>query len=244
MSDTPSPSEASKTDPLSGQPLPWRKRHPVLSRVVLYTLGAAIIGVGLGLLLERRRVDAADHAVYLHSLLDGFDLTIGTPGGRQIILDTLAEEYARRDIPPDVYQRVLRVRAQIEAREGETEHALALLEEAEGIAGTDEIRRATRVERAGFLSSLGRDEEALVLIQADGEPWEPYPLELHRVMQQAISLVETDRSAEGLGLLEAALAADASGTDADLRLGMSIWNAAATRQHAGQVLEALRSDEH
>ncbi len=78
---------------------PWRKRHPVLSRVVLFGVGGALVAVML--LLWRQRIEE-DRLRELRGLVQSFDLLLVIESGPDQVLRTVAEKLSDPDLPLDL----------------------------------------------------------------------------------------------------------------------------------------------
>lgn len=99
---------------------PWRKRHPVLSRTILYTLGLALGVVLVVLYSERKDDDRATELEAIQKQIDGLGLVLAAdPTGDQL-LAILDEKFAGDDLPVHARQRSLRWRAMAWRRKAET----------------------------------------------------------------------------------------------------------------------------
>lgn len=101
-----SPSEA------SGLLLPWRKRHPLLSRTLLYGLGCGLAVLILLLFTQRRDQDQAARLGALGAELDGMGLVLATDPTGTRVLELLDEKFpADAGLPVHLRGRALRWRA-------------------------------------------------------------------------------------------------------------------------------------
>lgn len=89
---------------------PWRKRHPVLARLLLYGLGLGLCALLLWLLLGRRAVDAEDRLDYLRARLETLTVVLQADAQGAEVLKVLDAEYGAPDLAPDVRSRALRLR--------------------------------------------------------------------------------------------------------------------------------------
>lgn len=183
----------------------WRKRHPVLSRLVLYALGAALVGLAVVLLRQRSAVDAGDRLAYLSSRLEALDVVMVTADGPREVLKVLDDEFADAALPPHIQRRALRIRAQAQVRRGAFEPALDALDRADAIAADESAAAATDIERAEILGLAERFPEGLELLRGD-ERFPNWSLELRRRQVEAWLLRQTGEEAEALRVLEAVLA--------------------------------------
>lgn len=90
---------------------PWRKRHPVLSRVMLYAAGAGLAVLLVLLLSQRREEDRAAHLRSLAGEMDGLSLVLAAdPTGSRVraILDA---DFGDPALPVRLRERALRWRA-------------------------------------------------------------------------------------------------------------------------------------
>ena len=99
---------------------PWRKRHPVLSRTILYTLGLALGVVIVTLYNQRKAEDDATASEALQKQIDGLGLVLATDPTGDRLLALLDEKFAGEDLPLQARQRSLRWRAMGWRRKAET----------------------------------------------------------------------------------------------------------------------------
>lgn len=130
--------------PVPTDPRPWRKRHPVLARSLLYGLGLGLAALGLWLWLGRRAVDAADRLDYLRARVDTLTVVLqADPDGAEV-LRVLDAELADPGLPADLRARSLRLRgivarnrkdaAGLQAAYGEARRLLGSTPEAQVVA--------------------------------------------------------------------------------------------------------------
>lgn len=106
MSLTPSTPDVS-----SDEARPWRKRHPVLSRSILYTLGLGLVALLVFLLANRQDEDRAEELAAIQKRIDGLSLVLAADPTGAELLKILDAEFASDDLPRHARQRVLRWRA-------------------------------------------------------------------------------------------------------------------------------------
>ena len=101
---------AAQASPAPDGTLGWRKRHPVLARVLLYGLGLALAGAGVWFWRCRCEQDDADRVKYLWARLETLPVVLqadpdGAEAGR--VLDA---EFSDPDLPDDLEARAQRLR--------------------------------------------------------------------------------------------------------------------------------------
>lgn len=100
------------TDPASDEDVvdtrPWRKRHPVLSRVLLFGIGGGLAALLLVLLSQRTEEDALTK---LRGELQNMDIVLATHGGAERVLEILDENTAGLELPKDLAVKAGRYRA-------------------------------------------------------------------------------------------------------------------------------------
>jgi tetratricopeptide (TPR) repeat protein len=223
---------------MTGVPaLGWRRRHPVLSRLLLYATALGVVG-GVGLLvLQRKREDRLD---YLVKRLDGLGLVYVQDRTGETVLGVLDREFGDPDLPAFVRQRVDRVRGMVEMRKGRADEAEAAFARAFSNAEDPREREATRVEWAEARALLGRAERALDLL-GEAPASQDVTLLLFRAQVRAFALERLGRSPEALGHLEATLAGLAAplAEGTPLYLGLRPWSEAAAATEATEALARL-----
>ncbi len=182
----------------------WRKRHPVLSRAVLYTVGALVVAGIVVALRTRQRVDAQDRLDYLTARLGSLDVVLATGEGPAEVLRVLDDEFSGGDLPPALRQWALRLRAQALARSDRIDDALGVLEEARAVAVDPVADGALAVETAEILGLADRAAEGLSLLRAESAFGSPV-LELRRRQVEAYLLAAQDDEAAAAEVLERAL---------------------------------------
>ena len=183
----------------------WRRRHPVLSRAILYGLGLALVVIAVVLLAKRKDVDEQDRLQYLDARLLSLDLLFGSKEGRQQARQVLHEEYQDAKLPPDLRARAIRVQAQLDAKDGDHEGALARLDEAAALEVSPASAFAMAIERAETLQIMERGEDALAVLERAGAAPNGV-LALVRASVRAWILGENGRGADALESLERVLA--------------------------------------
>lgn len=87
---------------------PWRKRHPVLSRVLLFGIGGGLAALLLVLLSQRTEEDALTE---LRGELQNLDIVLATHGGAERVLEILDEKTADLELPKNLAVHAGRYRA-------------------------------------------------------------------------------------------------------------------------------------
>ncbi|NNF56892.1 MAG: hypothetical protein HKN04_01495 [Rhodothermaceae bacterium] len=199
---------------------PWRKRHPVLSRFVLYPLGLGLAVLLVVLLMERQDDDTATELRALQQQLDGLSLIlVADPSGDEV-LRILDDKFDRDDLPVRTQGRALRWRALAWRRklnlaadakdEAGKRTAIAALDKAHAAAAALDLEPAERyslaLERAEALLEQQRvDEGIAALPPADQAPTPTHDLLRAFTYAQGVRL--QDDLETGLGLLRARLGA-------------------------------------
>lgn len=159
MSEAPSP-----TVDLPVPTPSWRKRHPVLARVVLFGVGAGLVGTLLLQQERRREQDAQDRDQARRARLENLVVDYATDPSGATLLKALDEEFPPESVPAHLRALVLRWRGLALAARGDAEacdraYSLAAME--------DHSRRdagALFVEWARARLELGDAEGALFLL--------------------------------------------------------------------------------
>lgn len=134
---------------------PWRKRHPVLSRSILYALGIGLATLLAVLYLSRKEEDAASALDALRGQLNDLSLVLALdPDGTQV-LRILDEKFADPELPVDMQGRALRWRALAHRRGGRHTEAEAALQAASALDLPARERLALAVEWAEARSEAG-----------------------------------------------------------------------------------------
>lgn len=111
---SPRPGETTSNEPGgAGGALPWRKRHPVAARLLLYGVGLALAGLGLWLWLERRDLDRLDHVAALRARLEQLPLVLQVDPSGAEALRLLDADFADPGLPDDLEARAQRLRGVI-----------------------------------------------------------------------------------------------------------------------------------
>ncbi len=90
---------------------PWRKRHPVLSRSILYGLGLGLAVLLLVLFTDQKEDDERVRIEALQKELDALSLLMATDPTGQSVLAQLDEKFSASDLPVITQARALRWRA-------------------------------------------------------------------------------------------------------------------------------------
>ncbi len=187
--------------------LPWRKRHPVLSRVWLYALGAALVAGVLVLWSNRRDVDDADALAAKRAELNAIDIVFMTDPDGEGTLKVLDEKFADPDLPADMRGRVLRWRALALRKQNAHERVDAALEAADKLDLPPRERGALYLEWAEALTQRGEAKRALAVLARDGQIKDG-PLGVLRARELAVATSEVEQGVEATArILEKALAA-------------------------------------
>lgn len=178
-------------------PRPWRKRRPVLSRVVLYAVGIALAGVLFALLSQRSSEDDQDRIDILRKRLRGMPATlIPVPGGHKEILRILAtDDFTDPGLPNDVKSLVERTRAMALRRDlSDPEQTMqarngidAALELAKKLAPAQE-QQALRLEWAEARLEMGVPEGVHDLLNDPSIQWTAEPARILRNYLEAVAL--------------------------------------------------------
>ena len=99
---------------------PWRKRHPVLSRAILYSLGLALGVVLVVAYSDRKDDDRATELEAIQKQIDGLSLVLAADPTGDRLLAILDESFAGEDLPVRARERSLRWRAMAWRRKAET----------------------------------------------------------------------------------------------------------------------------
>lgn len=193
------------TNAEQAQQKPWRKRHPVLSRFVLYVLGAGLIATLLLLFFERKDVDRADELQALREELDALALVMAADSTGHTVLAVLDKKFADADLPPELRGHALRWRAMALRRMRDAQAAEAALEAASALDLPARDRLALRVEWAETRIEARDLVGALKVLPPITEEIDG-PLGLLRDRVYAHAHVELDAPDAGIRLLASRLA--------------------------------------
>jgi len=97
-------------EPLAVLP-PWRKRHPLLARTLLYGAGLGLAALLLVLLVDRQADDERTRILALQAELDGLSLMIAMDKTGDSVLAKLDEKFTDPELPLVTRGRALRWRA-------------------------------------------------------------------------------------------------------------------------------------
>lgn len=128
---------------------PWRKRHPVVSRVLLYSLGLGLAVLLFVLFTNRKQDDERTRIAALQVELDGLGIVLATDPTGNAVLAKLDEKFSDAGLPVITQGRVLRWRAMAWRRKA----AMA----ADAAARTSAVAKV----EAAFLEALELDLEPL-----------------------------------------------------------------------------------
>lgn len=146
---------------------PWRKRHPVLSRAILYTLGIGLAVLLVVLWSERQDDDRATELAAIQQQIDGLGLVLATdPTGDQL-LAILDERFAGDDLPVLARERSLRWRAMAWRRKAETAETDAARDAAHRKADAAHADAAALDLAAEERFALGLERTEALLVRQD-----------------------------------------------------------------------------
>ncbi len=152
-------------DATSTDTRPWRKRHPVLSRSILYVLGLGLAALLAVLYMNRKDEDEATELEALGKQLNDLSIVMAMdPDGKQV-LRILDENFSDADLPVDMQGRALRWRALAHRRGGNHAKAAAAFDAANKLDLPKRERLALNIEWAEALAESGKADEALQRLQ-------------------------------------------------------------------------------
>lgn len=184
----------------------WRRRHPVLSRGLLYGACALLVALAVGLLQRRQDTDREDRLDYLSARLDALDVLAVNDDTGDEVSKVLDELFAELDLTADLRQRALRARAFNHLKREAWGEALADLGAARALATDPLVAEAIALERAQVLILAGRADEAESELEA--LPGTAHvALAAWRDIQRAQVLEGRDRRDDAIRLLDEALVA-------------------------------------
>lgn len=132
---------------------PWRKRHPIVSRLVLLGVGGAIAAT---LLILMKNDERDRRIVKLRAMVSSFDVLLILDSGPKKVLEQVEGQLQEPDLPVDLQVAARRYEAMAlrrlirvdEAPKGAQARVHAALEEAVGLAGDRLTRNALLLEQA------------------------------------------------------------------------------------------------
>lgn len=207
--------------------IPWRKRHPVFSRVLLYALGIGLVALLVHLFLERQKVDEQDRISALAQELDALaTLHLLDPEGT-LVLEALDDRFSGDDLPTKVQGRALRWRAMAHRKRGEPAEMEAALKKAAALDLEVEERFALQLEWVEGLLAFSRTADAREQLPPAEERGVSEPLRLLRTFLHAQALRQAGEPDEASAVLEATYASLQPPLDPDVRMhvGGRDWNA-------------------
>lgn len=221
--------------------LPWRKRHPVLSRAILYALGLGIIAVLMHLYQARQAVDEQDRAQALAEELDALSLVHLMDRDGTLVLKLLDEKFMDPGLPVQVRARALRWRALALRKRPDPAPVEAALEAAAALDIAPDERSALKLEWAEARLARGDVEGALAVLPAQAVVAHLPPLALLRAVLHAQAEDQAGRASSGSAALEATLASLSAPLDPDVRVyvGGRDFTAAEVATIATEVLAAF-----
>jgi hypothetical protein len=186
------------------QQKPWRKRHRVLSRVLLFGLGALLVAGLVLLYFERKEQDKQDRWDYLEARLAQLDLVLlKDPSGAEVE-KILGEEFGDEDLPARLRHGALRAHAAVSGVRGDFDGALVLLTKARHVAPGSVERFATSIEAARVHVEAGRAAMALGLLE-DAAPGGQPVLAIWRAIVRAEAHAADGRPGDARSTLNGAL---------------------------------------
>ena len=218
---------------------PWRKRHPVLSRVLLFGVGAVLIVLLVVPYLERMMDDARTK---LEGKLTAMEVGLFLGGGPRAVLEQVESDFLEPgDVPSDLKARALRFAALAKKRLGakggfESEVVQAAFAEARSATDDPEARRGLALESAEAHLEVGAFDAAREALASDvldgaGPVWS-----LFREVFLAKTEADADPAAAAARLdeaLSAALETGETGARADpVFVGARTWTLAQVAVHA------------
>jgi hypothetical protein len=206
----------------------WRKRHPVVSRVVLYALGLALGALLVHLFLERQRQDEQDRFAALAHELDALaTLHVMDPNGT-LVLEALDTRFSGADLPIRLQGRALRWRAMAHRKREELAKMEAALEKAAALDLAAEERFALQLEWAEGLLAFRKTEEARQVLPPATDSGAAEPLRLLRTLLHAQALRQEGKDGDALAVLQAAVAPLQAPLDPEVRVyvGGRDWTSA------------------
>jgi hypothetical protein len=193
------------TEEATGTPRPWRKRHPVLSRSVLYVLGAGLVALLVLLFVDRRAQDESDRIAALREELNALNVVHVVDPDGDLVLKVLDEKFSEPGLPVRLQGRILRWRAMAQRKRGDREAVEAALREAAALDLEPLERAALQVEWAEARAEAGDGRGALEVLPA-AAPSHPLPLALLRAYVQAYARSAAGDRPQAIEGLRAALA--------------------------------------
>jgi hypothetical protein len=157
--------------------MPWRKRHPVVARVLLYALGGALAAL-LGVLFVRREQEdrVRDREALARELDDLALVHALDPDGSQV-LRLLQQRFSAPDLPVTMRGRALRWRALALRKRGDRAGVEAALAEADALDLPPGERTALALERAEARLEDGDAAGAFAALPPPGpDPADPLSL--------------------------------------------------------------------
>ena len=198
--------------------LPWRKRHPVFSRMVLYVLGLLIIAGLVHLFLERQKVDEQDRLDALAHELDALATLHELDPDGTLVLEALDERFSDRDLPVQLQGRSLRWRALAHRKREAREPMEAAYEAAAALDLPPRERVAMGLEWAESRLAFRDREGALAVLPATEQTRAALPLDLLRTLLAAQALHQQGAEDEAARLLQEALDGLSAPLPADVRV--------------------------
>ena len=218
---------------------PWRKRHPVLSRVLLFGLGAVLIALLVVPYLERKKDDARTE---LEGKLTAMEVGLFLGGGPRAVLQQVETDFLEPDdVPADLKARALRFAALAKKRMGaeggfDSQAVQVAFAQAHAAAKDPDAQRGLLLEAAEAHLEVREFDEARTfltndLLQDAGPTWT-----LFREVFVAKTEADADPGAAAARLDEALSAALGTG-DAGARaepvfVGARTWNLAQVAVYA------------
>lgn len=185
--------------------LPWRLRHPVLSRSLLYGLGVVVLAGLVVVWMNRRALDDADQHLALQKKLENLSIPLQQDPSGTVVLRALDEDYPLASLPVDLRALHHRVRALALASSGRLDEAIAAGAAAVTAETSGVGRDLARLEHARMLLRAERDDEATSVL---GDPPSDSASELLVralwAQAQATAAVRKDQREQARGLLQGA----------------------------------------
>jgi len=187
--------------------VPWRKRHPLVSRLLLYVLGLGLVVLLVLLLVERQEVDERDRMDALAKELDNLGLVHALDEDGSEVLRLLDDKFSNPDLPPQLRGRALRWRAMALRKRADRDAVERTLEAAASLGLEPTERMALQLEWAEARLEAGDGPGAIAALPDERTvAREPVFGLLRALMFARARSLEGDR-ATGLPDLREALAA-------------------------------------
>ena len=182
--------------------LPWRLRHPVLSRSLLYGLGLVLLVVLVMAWMDRRAVNEADEHLALQKKMENLSIPLQQDPSGTVVLRALEEDYPLAGLPDDLRGLHHRMRALALASAGRLDEAIAAGAEAVNAESPGVGRELAQLEHARMLLRAKRNDEALGALRDPPSDLDTIPLVgVFRAQTRATVAVRQEQREQAKGLL-------------------------------------------